>query len=68
MFTADDLLHRRKKGACHVRHPFKKKTAAKKKACAIRVKGTNARVGGTPGKWTVMTCGRRKSMRGRRKK
>jgi len=67
-FTAlDDLLHR-KKGACHVVKHFKKKKAAKKAACAMRVKGTNARVGGSRGKYSLLSCGRRKKMGGRRKK
>lgn len=65
--SVDDLLHKKAR-ACRVVAHFKKKKSAKKAACAKRVKGVNARVGGKPGAWTMMTCGRRKSMGGKRKK
>lgn len=70
-FTSpEELMHRHhKKGACHViGKTYRLKTPAKKAACARRVKGFNTRVGGTKGHYRLLACGRRKSMRGRRKK
>lgn len=61
-------LEHRKKYGCKVKGHFKKKLAAKKAACAARVRGRKARVGGSRGKYVVLDCGKRKPhRRGRRR-
>lgn len=66
--SIDTLEHRkRRKYGCKVKGHFRKKLAAKKAACAARVRGRRARVGGTRGKYVVLDCGKRKPHRlGRR--
>lgn len=60
-------LEHRKYG-CKVKGHYKKKLAAKKAACAARVRGRKARVGGSRGKYVVLDCGKRKPhRRGRRR-